>query len=95
MIISKTSKSQLIASVAADTGNTKAHTETMLTAIFDHIGAGLRDGEEIRITGFGTFSTKKVLSRTGRNPRTGATLEIPAKIKPVFKASADFTAGFN
>lgn len=89
------SKSQLIGFVAADTGSTKDHTEKMLNAIFGHIGGHLFVGEDVRISGFGTFSLKKTPARTGRNPSTGATIAITAKVKPVFKPGADFLARLN
>ena len=88
-------KSKLISTAAAETETTQVHAALMLKSITDQIEFALRTGEDVRIAGFGTFSLKQTPARTGRNPKTGATLEIPAKRKVVFKPAADFTAGFN
>ena len=72
------SKTQLIATAAADTETTRVHAALMLKSLTDQIEFALRTGEDVRIAGFGTFSLKQTPARTGRNPKTGAALEIPA-----------------
>ena len=89
------SKKQLIALVAADTGETKNKTEFMLNSVLSNIEAELRLGGDVQIFGFGKFSKKQTPARTGRNPSTGAALAIAAKSKPVFKPASDFVAKFN
>ena len=89
------SKAQLISSIAGDTCTPKVQVEALLKSFTHYIAAALKDGEDVRIAGFGTFAAKKTAARTGRNPRTGAELKIDAKVKPVFKPASDFTASFN
>ena len=53
--------------------------------VFEAVGEALANGEEVRIGGFGTFTTKSRPARTGRNPGTGESLEIQASTAPAFK----------
>jgi len=57
-----------------------------LNTILDEIVTTLKKGEKVTLTGFGIFSTSKRKARIGRNPATGATINIPAKTVPKFKA---------
>ncbi len=59
--------------------------ERAVTAVFDEITTALADGDRVEIRGFGSFSTKARSARTGRNPRTGATVEVLEKFIPHFK----------
>jgi DNA-binding protein HU-beta len=79
-------KNDLISSVAADTGLSKADATKAVDAVFDNIEKSLRSGSEVRLVGFGTFSVAQRKASTGRNPRTGATIQIPASKQPKFKA---------
>ena len=83
-------KTELIAKVAADTGLTKkeatAAVESILTAVTDSVAKG----DKVSLTGFGIFESKHRTARTGRNPRTRETVEIPASTVPVFKAGKAF-----
>ena len=54
-------------------------------AVFEAVGEALANGEEVRIVGFGTFTTKSRPARTGRNPRTGESLTIQAPTAPGFR----------
>ncbi len=64
---------------------TKKEAAAAVDAVFDAITEALKKGEDVRLVGFGTFSVRRRAARKGRNPRTGATLNIPAKNVPVFR----------
>ena len=65
---------------------TKKQAGEAVEAVFEAITKSLSRGEEVTMTGFGTFSTRKVAARSGRNPKTGESLTIPASIRVKFKA---------
>jgi len=79
-------KQDLISSVADQSGLTKADASKAVEAVFDSITAALKNDDEVRLVGFGTFSVSKRKASTGRNPRTGETMEIKASTQPKFKA---------
>lgn len=79
-------KSDLIAAVAAKTGETKKCAEASINAIVDVISATLAKGDKIQLVGFGSFEVRQRAARKGRNPQTGKELKISAKKAPVFKA---------
>jgi DNA-binding protein HU-beta len=79
-------KSELISVVAEKAGLTKKDTEKVVNAVFDGIGEALAKGEKVQVIGFGTFDVRSRKAREGRNPATGATIQIPAVNVPVFKA---------
>jgi DNA-binding protein HU-beta len=79
-------KQDLIANVADASGLTKADASKAVEAVFDAITGALKKGGEVRLVGFGTFSVSKRKASTGRNPRTGETMTIPASSQPKFKA---------
>ncbi len=66
---------------------TKADAERAVEAMIDGIVDGLKKGEEVSIAGLGIFEAKTRAARTGRNPRTGETIEIPAMRVPKFRAA--------
>ena len=78
-------RSELIAKMAADAGISKAAAERALNAFVEGVGGTLRAGDKVSLVGFGTFSVSYRAARTGRNPRTGATIDIPASKVPRFK----------
>ena len=78
-------KSDLITNVAKSSGLTKADAERAIDATFASITGALKKGDEVRLIGFGTFATAKRPATSGRNPRTGAAIEIPAKTLPKFR----------
>ena len=84
--MSNITKSELISQVAAQAKLSASDTDKAVTALLDVITAALKKGDEIRFTGFGTFSVQSVAARTGRNPRTGEEIQIKASNKPIFKA---------
>jgi len=81
-------KAQLIEAVAANTA-TKKEAQAAVETIWDAIKNSLKKKEDVTISGFGTFRVKQTKARTGRNPKTGETIQIPAKKKIAFRASKD------
>ncbi len=79
-------KAELVQNVAEKTGLTKKESEKAVIAVFDSIQAALKAGEKVQLVGFGTFETRGRGARTGRNPRSGETIQIPASKVPAFKA---------
>ncbi len=78
-------KAQLIDAVADATDISKAAAGRAVESVLDIIATSLRNGDTVTLVGFGTFTTRKRAARSGRNPRTGATIQIPASTLPVFK----------
>jgi len=81
-------KSDLIQQVAKDTGLSQNQTGKIVNEIFDAIADALQNGEDVRITGFGTFRTAETKERAGRNPRTGEEITIPASKRVSFTAGS-------
>ena len=79
-------KSDLVAAMAAKTGDTKKSAEEALNAFVDVVTAALVEGEKVQLVGFGSFEVRKRAARKGRNPQTKEELKIPASKAPVFKA---------
>lgn len=80
-------KAQLADAVMKAVGlETKAQSERVVDSVFDTIVKTLSRGEEVAITGFGTFRVQKRAARQGRNPKTGETIQIAASVKPKFRA---------
>ena len=79
-------KAELINAVAASADVSKKDTEAVITAMLDTITEALKEGDKVQLVGFGTFEVREHAARTGRNPRTGGTMEIPASKAPAFKA---------
>lgn len=82
-------KPELIEAVSTVTGQTKADTDRTLEAILNKAAEALADGERVELRGFGIFEAKETKARTGRNPATGATIEIPASRKATFRPSKE------
>jgi DNA-binding protein HU-beta len=80
-------KTELIAATAERAGLTKKDAERAVNAAIDAVIAALVAGEKVQIAGFGGFEAKKREARTGRNPHTKETIQIPATRVPAFKAS--------
>ena len=79
-------KGDLIEAVAKDAGISKALAGKVLDSTIDAITKGLGKGDRVALVGFGTFSVSTRKARTGRNPRTGKEIMIPATKVPRFKA---------
>ena len=79
-------KNDLVAKVADGAGLSKADAGKAVEATFDAITSALSGGGEVRLVGFGTFSVAQRRASTGRNPRTGEAIQIPASKQAKFKA---------
>ncbi len=79
-------KAELIDAVTGQTGLQKADATRAVDAVFDSIVSALKSGDSVSLLGFGTFVVKARAARSGRNPRTGETIEIAASKVPGFKA---------
>lgn len=79
-------KNELITAVADQASLTKSDAARAVDAIINAIGASLKKGKEVRLVGFGTFLVQKRKATTGRNPRTGAKINIAASKQPKFRA---------
>ena len=79
-------KNDLVTAVADGTDLSKADAAKAVDAVFDSITGSLKGGGEVRLVGFGTFSVANRKASTGRNPRTGEAIQIPASKQPKFKA---------
>jgi DNA-binding protein HU-beta len=79
-------KAELIEAVTGQTGLQKADATRAVDAVFESITSALKSGDSVALLGFGTFVVKARAARSGRNPRTGETIEIAASKVPGFKA---------
>ena len=82
-------KAELVEEVARTAELTKKHAEIVVNTVFDSIVDSLKDGEKIELRGFGSFRIRQRGARIGRNPKTGARVEVPAKRIPYFKPGKD------
>ncbi len=82
-------KSELIQSVAEKAGLTQAEAARAVNAITATISEALADGDRVPLIGFGTFDVRAQAARSGRNPRTGRPMEIPARNRVRFRAGKD------
>jgi len=80
-------KAELVSEIAIAVGVSKLEADRILKTIISAITNNLAHGEIIKLAGFGTFFVGKREARTGRNPRTGATIKIRATNSPKFRAS--------
>ena len=80
-------KADLVSAVHEVLGSTKADAERAVETIISSITSTLKKGDEVSIAGLGIFATKVREARTGRNPRTGETVEIPSVRVPKFRAA--------
>ena len=79
-------KADLIAAIAAKTGETKKSAEASVNAFVDVVTESLVKGDKVQLVGFGSFEVRKRAARKGRNPQTKEEIKIPASKAPVFKA---------
>ncbi len=77
-------KNELVASVADASGLSKVDAAKAVDGVFSSITGALKSGGDVRIVGFGTFSVANRAATTGRNPRTGESIQIPASKRPKF-----------
>ena len=78
-------KTDLIRSISDSTGLKNTEATRVVDAVFDTISATLRRGEQVSISGFGTFVAKTKAAREGRNPATGQPIHIPSRTSAAFK----------
>ena len=88
-------KSELVEFVAQSAGLTKSDGEKAVNAVFEGIADALSQGTDARFVGFGTFSVSKRSARTGRNPRTGETINIAASSVARFRAGKELKDRLN
>ena len=79
-------RTELVEKAAASADVSKATAGRVVEAVFDSLAGALANGESVSLVGFGTFSVKDRAARTGRNPQTGASIQIAASRLPSFKA---------
>ena len=79
-------KAELVAAMAAKTGDTKKAAEASLEAFIAAVKETLKKGEKVQLVGFGSFEVRKRAARKGRNPQTKEEIKIPASKALVFKA---------
>lgn len=88
-------KADLVNSLAEKTGLTKTKSNEVIDVIVSSVSEALKNGDKVTLVGFGTFTTTQRDARKGRNPKTGETLEIPAKRVAKFKAGTELTKTVN
>ena len=89
-------KSELVARIAERNPHLyQRDVENIVNAILDTIADALTRGDRVELRGFGAFSVKSRDARTGRNPRTGETVEVGEKAVPVFKTGKEMRARLN
>ena len=82
-------KADLVEEVAKVTDLPRKESEVVVETIFEHIIKALQTGDKIEIRGLGSFRTRQRQGRIGRNPKTGARVEVPPKRIPFFKPSKE------
>jgi len=87
-------RAELIAEISNTVGS-KKDAEIVLNAVFETIKQALAKGEEVRLTGFGSFKVNGRAARPGRNPRTGDEITIAASKAPAFKAGKELKDAVN
>ncbi|MBU6454381.1 MAG: HU family DNA-binding protein [Cyanobacteria bacterium REEB67] len=88
-------KQELVDVVSADAGMTKKQVETVINLVMDTVVKHVARGEKITLVGFGTFEARQRAARTGRNPKTLESIEIPAKRVASFKPGKEFAQAVN
>ncbi len=78
-------KTQLVEKIAESADLSKASAGRALEAVIESVTDTLKDGEQVALVGFGTFSVRTRAARTGRNPKTGAEIQIAEAKVPAFK----------
>jgi DNA-binding protein HU-beta len=88
-------KSQLIDAVAGTSGHTKKDLETLVDGILEQVSDALQKGEKVDLRGFGSFVAREKKARTGRNPKTGETIQIAARKAVAFKPGKELATKVN
>jgi integration host factor subunit beta len=93
--VTEMTKADLVEEISKDTGLSKKDTNIVVNLIIDNLIKALAEGDKVELRGFGSFKVKSRKSRKARNPRTGSSVEVPAKLVPYFKASNELKALVN
>lgn len=88
-------KTELVQFIAESADLTKAEASRALDAMIEGVVKGLKESGKVSIVGFGTFNAKEREAREGRNPQTGETVKIPARVVPSFKAGNKLKESLN
>lgn len=89
-------RSELLSALATDNPGLKSEEiEQVVDIFFDEIAQRLAEGGRVELRGFGAFSTRERAARTGRNPRTGETVDVPAKRVPYFRPGKEMRRALN
>lgn len=88
-------KTLLVDYIAEETGFTKADAARALEAMMNGIVKGLKEDGKVTLTGFCTFTAVKKAAKTGRNPRTGEAVQIPARVAATIKAGSKLKEALN
>ena len=88
-------KSELVEAVAGKIDMSKTQTQGVIEALIEVVTKALKKGDEVRLIGFGTWTVAKRAATTGRNPRTGEPIKIPASKQPKFKAGKELKDAIN
>ncbi len=89
-------KSELISALAAENPQlSQKQVERAITVILERVAGALQDGGRVELRGFGAFSVRSRPARPGRNPKTGAAVEVKAKHVPFFKSGKELRARLN
>ncbi len=83
-------KEELVQEVAKKAKVTQKEAAEIINAFMDTVQKTVAKNKKVTLVGFGTFEARKRAARTGRNPQTGKTINIPAKTAPVFSAGKKF-----
>lgn len=85
-------KTELVAAVAAKAEISKKDADKAVAAVIDAVTDALKAGDKVQLIGFGTFEVRDRAAKEARNPKTGATIQVPATKVPAFKAGAALKA---
>jgi len=83
-------KQDLIDAISSETDTTKVAVGKMINALIEQVQKSVASGDQVKLSGFGTIERATVAARTGRNPKTGAPIPIPAKMRPRFMPGSAF-----
>ena len=88
-------KGELVDLLAAKTKTTKKEASAFLDAFIDSVTRSVIDGDKVTLVGFGSFELREYKTRSGRNPKTGESMQIPAAVIPKFTAGKNFRDAVN
>ncbi len=88
-------KADLVEEISRATGLNKKDTAVIVNEVIANICRALAEGDKVELRGFGSFKVKERRARKARNPRTGESVDVPAKLVPYFKASNELKQRVN